>query len=46
MWVAAGVGTNYSLAYSDNGTVWHGIPHSKDHLFTDGAEGIAYNGKM
>ena len=46
MWVAAGIGTNYSLAYSDNGTVWHGIPHSKDQLFTDGAEGIAYNGKM
>ena len=46
MWVAAGIGSNYSLAYSDNGTVWHGIPHSKDQLFTDGAEGIAYNGKM
>ena len=46
MWVAAGLGTDYSLAYSDNGTTWHGIPHSKTRLFTLGAEGIAYNGSM
>ena len=47
MWVEVrGIGTNYSLAYSYNGTVWNGIYHSKDQLFTDGAEGIGYNGKI
>lgn len=46
IWVASGSGTNYSLAYSTNGTVWQGIHHSKNRLFTNEALAIASNNKL
>jgi cytoskeletal protein CcmA (bactofilin family) len=46
LWIATGIGSNYSLAYSTNGSVWYGLHHSKNRLFTDGAHALANNEKL